>query len=98
MGLLELIFSGSCTIDNLFEHDYFNSLPDAEFFVSTPVSVHFTDTSAEPLISNNSINLACFEQDARRPYQAHVAKLFEKNQQGKSGIRLMEEALVTYID
>ena len=79
MSLLELIFSGNCTIDNLFEHNYFTSVLDAEFIVSTPVSVHFTDNSAEPLISNNSINLACFEQEARRPYQAHVAKLFEKN-------------------
>ena len=98
IAFLQLIFSGNCTIEDIFEHEYFRNIPDNEFAISTPVCIHFTDTSAEPLIGENSINLACFEQDARKPYFAHVSKLLEKNEQGKSGIRLLEEQLVNYID
>ena len=65
MALLELIFSGNCVIEQLFQHEFFNQEPEAEFCISTPISVHFTDTSADPLISATSINLACFENDAR---------------------------------
>ena len=64
MTLLELIFCGNCTIDQVFEHAFFTSIPEygvAEFCVSSPISVHFTDTSAAPLISANAINLACFD-------------------------------------
>jgi len=99
MTLLELIFSTNCTIDQVFQHEFFTQEAETEFCISTPISVHFTDTSADPsLITADSINLACFEQDARRPYFAHVAKLLVKDEQGKTGIRLMEEQLVALID
>ena len=50
-------------------------------------------------ITCNRINLAKFEQCGRKAYSNEVKKLMAKDEQtGKQGVRLLDDALIAYIE
>ena len=50
-------------------------------------------------VTNDKINLALFEQKVRKAYATEIKKLLSKDEQsGKSGLRILDDALIGFID
>ena len=55
--------------------------------------------SNKSFVTNDKINLALFEQKVRKAYSTEIKKLLAKDEEtGKSGLRILDDALIAYIE
>jgi len=99
---LQLIFSGTCTFDQVANHPYFSVEDEVPYGQQTPglvsVEVVYDVDGPKTFLSPTKINLAGFEAAVKVPYAAEIRKLVERNENGKSGIRILDDSLVAFIE
>lgn len=83
-------------------HPYFAVSEDRKFGVEpinevVPVSILYDKKLSENLITIDTINLANFS-NVKNKYKQQIDNLFEKDGEGRSGMRLLDKALMSLID
>ena len=72
MSALQLIFSGSCTFEQLTSHSFFTDVTPLGQQQQAPlmtVQITYDTKLSGAMITPTSINLACFDTFAQLPYQ-----------------------------